>query len=255
MNAAAKLAPIKPISNGNAHRDELIVEHLPLVRTIAASMHKSLPAHIDLDDLIHAGTMGLFDAATKYNQEREVTFRTYAQYRIRGAILDSLRQMDSASRDVRRRLKKVEAATNALQSALARTPTEAELAAAVGIEPAQLKIWMNEFASLVRVCALPPAGLEPSSDDAQGPAVCTPRPDQIVMGLELRQKLDVAMSCLPSRHRQVVEMYYQRDHTMREISQKLGVNESRVSQLHKAALCRMQKALAESGVTSTAAFC
>lgn len=255
MNAACKPALAKTVANENARRDALITEHLPLVRTIAASMRKSLPVHVDVDDLIHAGTMGLFDAATKYNEEKDVTFRTYAQYRIRGAILDSLRQIDCASRDVRQRLKKVEAATRALQSMLGRTPTDSEVAASIGIKLSQLKSWMDDFRSLVRICALPPAGQEPSSDSVQGPSISTPRPDQVLMRLQLRQKLQLAMASLPGRHREVVEMYYQGDHTMREIGQKLGVNESRVSQLHKAALCRMQKALSEGGVNSTAALC
>ena len=254
MNAACKLAPAKTVFNENARRDELVTEHLPLVRTIALSMQKSMPVHVDLDDLIHAGTMGLFDAATKYSEEKEVTFRTYAQYRIRGAILDSLRQLDCASRDVRRRLKRVEAATAALRSALGRTPADSEIAASLGIELPLLQRWMNDFRSLVRICALPPAGQEPSSDQAEGPSARTPRPDEVLMRMQLKQKLQLAMASLPGRHREVVQMYYEGDHTMREIGQRLGVNESRVSQIHKAALCRMQKALSESGVRSSAAL-
>lgn len=255
MNAACKLAPEKTISNENTRRDELITEHLPLVRTIAVSMQRSLPVHVDLTDLIHAGTMGLFDAATKYSEEKQVAFRTYAQYRIRGAILDSLRQTDCASRDVRKRLKKVEAATCALRTVLGRTPTESEIAASVGIEPAVLKQWMDDFRSVARIVALPPAGQELSSDTVQGPTVTIPRPDQVLMRLELKEKLQLAMATLPGRHREVVQMYYEGDRTMREIGQVLGVNESRVSQIHKAALSRMQKALCESGISSTAALC
>lgn len=255
MNAACRLAVAKTISNENARRDELITEHLPLVRTIALSMQRSMPVHIDLNDLIHAGTMGLFDAATKYSEEKQVTFRTYAQYRIRGAILDSLRQTDCASREVRRRLKKVEAATCALRTVLGRAPTDSEIAASVGIEPAQLKGWMADFRSVARIIALPPVGQEPSSDSVAGPSVTTPRPDQVLMRLELRQKLQLAMATLPGRHREVVHMYYEGDCTMREIGQILGVNESRVSQIHKAALSRMQKALCEKGVSSVAALC
>src|ERR1700730_9249179 len=109
-------------------RDRIILEHLPLVKAIAVRVHENLPVHVDLDDLVHAGVLGLFDAATKYNPEKQVAFSSYAKHRIKGAILDSLRQLDWASRDLRRRHKQVEAATRELASTLQRTPTEAEIA-------------------------------------------------------------------------------------------------------------------------------
>ena len=253
--AACKLAPAKPIVDEKVRRDELVTDHLPLVRAIALSMQKSLPVHIELDDLIHAGVMGLLDAATKYSEEKQVAFRTYAQYRIRGAILDGLRQQDCAPRELRRRFKQVETAGRTLTTILGRSPVESEIAAALGIELSQLMAWRVEF----RVLATREARVE--KDDASGstvpdvPAAAADCPDHILGKRELQQKLKLAMLSLPGRHRQVVELYYQGDHTMREIGEKLGVNESRVSQLHKAALCRLQKALAESGVTSSAAFC
>src|SRR5437764_8831643 len=117
-----------------AARDRIVIEHLPLVKAIAVRVHENLPVHVDLDDLVHAGVLGLFDAATKYNPDKQVAFSSYAKHRIKGAILDSLRQLDWASRDLRRRHKQVEAATRELASCLQRTPTEAEVAEKLGVD-------------------------------------------------------------------------------------------------------------------------
>src|SRR5271168_5049960 len=118
----------------HARRDRVVLEHLPLVKAIAVRVHENLPVHVDLDDLVHAGILGLFDAASKYNPEKQVVFSSYAKHRIKGAILDSLRQLDWASRDLRRRHKQVEAATRDLSAQFERQPTEAELAEKMGVE-------------------------------------------------------------------------------------------------------------------------
>src|SRR6266851_9578798 len=97
-----------------AMRDRVVLDHLPLVKAIAVRVHENLPVHVDVDDLFHAGVLGLFDAAAKYNADKKVAFSSYAKHRIKGAILESLRQLDWASRDMRRRQKQVEAATNDL---------------------------------------------------------------------------------------------------------------------------------------------
>src|ERR1700675_3612425 len=117
-----------------ARRDRVVLEHLPLVKAIAVRVHENLPVHVDMDDLVHAGILGLFDAASKYNPEKQVAFSSYAKHRIKGAILDSLRQLDWASRDLRRRHKQVEAATRDLSAKFERTPTEAEIAEKMGVE-------------------------------------------------------------------------------------------------------------------------
>src|SRR6187200_1199311 len=117
--------PARSVSN----RDQIVLEHLPLVKAIAIRVHENLPVHIDLDDLIHAGVMGLFDAVEKYDGEKNVLFHSYAKHRIKGAILDSLRQLDWASRDLRRRQKQVESVTRELSTKLGRNPHETEVAA------------------------------------------------------------------------------------------------------------------------------
>src|ERR1700728_408055 len=118
---------------GQSQRDELVLKHLPLVRAIAVRVYENLPVHVDVDDLVHAGIMGLFDAAVKYNGEKQVSFHGYAKHRIKGAILDSLRDMDWASRDLRKRHKQLEAATRELAAAMERSPTEAEIAEKMGM--------------------------------------------------------------------------------------------------------------------------
>jgi RNA polymerase sigma factor for flagellar operon FliA len=103
-------------------RDQLVLEHLPLVRAIAVRVYENLPMHVELEDLVHAGILGLFDAATKYDDTKQVLFRGYAKHRIKGAILDSLREMDWASRDLRRRHKRLEEVTRELAAVMERRP-------------------------------------------------------------------------------------------------------------------------------------
>src|SRR3954454_11213670 len=114
-------------------RDQIVLEHLPLVKAIAIRVHENLPVHVDLDDLIHAGVMGLFDAVEKYDDAKNVLFHSYAKHRIKGAILDSLRQLDWASRDLRRRQKQVESVTRELSTKLGRNPHETEVAEQMGV--------------------------------------------------------------------------------------------------------------------------
>src|SRR5271165_3522766 len=113
-------------------RDRVVLEHLPLVKAIAIRVHENLPVHVDLDDLIHAGVLGLFDAVAKFDSTKNVVFHSYAKHRIKGAILDSLRQLDWASRDLRKRQKQVDAVTRDLSHKLGRTPAENEVAQEMG---------------------------------------------------------------------------------------------------------------------------
>src|SRR5580698_8092092 len=119
----------------NAARDEIVLEHLSLVKAIAIRVHENLPVHVDLDDLVHAGVLGLFDAATKYDAGKKVVFHAYAKHRIKGAILDSLRQLDWASRDLRKRQKQVDCVTQVLSTKLGRAPMEGEVADEMGLTP------------------------------------------------------------------------------------------------------------------------
>src|SRR6202790_233532 len=131
-----------------ALRDRIVLDHLPLVKAIAVRVHENLPVHVDLDDLIHAGILGLFDAASKYDAEKQVVFHSYAKHRTKGAILDSLRQLDWASRDLRRRHKQVEAITRDLSGQFERVPTEDEIASKLGVDQER---WRNMMLNLCNV--------------------------------------------------------------------------------------------------------
>ncbi len=256
MNTAATIAIDKFYAAASvAKRDELITEHLHLVNAIAAHVRRSVSVHIELDDLIHAGTMGLFDAASKYRAEKEVAFSTYAKHRIRGAILDSLRQLDWASRDMRKRYKQVETVTRELTVQLKREPTEAEVASAMGLDARRWQSLMVDFRNMA-CAAASQTRVERDDEQPLREAPCAPAqyPDQVFARAETQRKLQAVIQTLPERHQEVIKLYYEGDLSMKEIGSVLGVNESRVSQIHKSALARMQSILAGNGISSATAF-
>jgi RNA polymerase sigma factor for flagellar operon FliA len=210
--------------------------------------------HVDLDDLVHAGILGLFDAVTKYQPDKNVAFCSYAKHRIKGAILDSLRQLDWASRDLRRRHKQIEAATRELSLALQRNPTESELATRMGVD---VQRWRQMMAEMQCVGLISISARQSGQEDLPAPdypAKPETQPDNMCAHEELRGFLWEAMKTLPVRYRKVVVLYYTKDMTMREIGGILGINESRVSQIHKSALEKMALALQSAGISSIGAF-
>lgn len=238
----------------NSRRDQLITEHLSLVTAIAAHIQRSLPVHVELDDLVHAGIMGLVDAATKYRDDKEVAFNTYAKYRIRGAILDGLRQLDWASRDLRKRYKQMETVARDLEANLHRTPADHEIASAMGLNVRRWQALMVDFRSLGNAATQLRTADREEQYSPETPCAPAQLPENVVARSELREKLSSAMKTLPARYQQVVQLYYGREMTMKEIGGLLGVNESRVSQMHKTALERMQNVLTGTGIRSAAAF-
>jgi len=252
-DASAKLAATQAAAK-MARRDRVVLEHLPLVKAIAIRVHENLPVHVDVDDLVHAGILGLFDAASKFNPEKQVAFSSYAKHRIKGAILDSLRQLDWASRDMRRRHKQVEAATRELAATLQRNPTEAEVAQKLGMDQDR---WRNMMLDLRNVGLVSASTRSNENEDLPAPDFpCNPEthPDSICAHEQLRGVLGIAMKTLPERYQKVVSLYYTGEMTMKEIGGILGINESRVSQIHKAALEKMQTVLQTNGITSSQAF-
>jgi RNA polymerase sigma factor for flagellar operon FliA len=237
-----------------AKRDHIVLEHLPLVRAIAVRVHANLPVHMDLDDLVHAGVLGLFDAANKYNADKQVAFSAYAKHRIKGAILDSLRQLDWASRDMRRRQKQVEAATNDLSTTLQRAPTEAEVAEKLGVNVERFRTMMLNLPNGGPASASTRSNENEELPPPDFPTKPETHPDSICAGEELRSVLGAAMKTLPERYHRVVVLYYTNEMTMKEIGVVLGINESRVSQIHKSALEKMAATLQDSGITSCQAF-
>jgi len=245
-------------------RDKLVLDHLRIVKAIAVRVHESLPAHVDLDDLINSGMVGLIDAATKFDARKKVAFSSYAKHRIRGAILDMLRGVDHASRDLRRQLKKTEQATYDLTVELGCAPSDVEVAAKLGIDLdvfRQQRIALRALGTISgstrkRIHAIGLHGLQEGDDLPAPDFACsaTDLPETICLEKELSAHLLKALDVLKPRYRKVVELYYRNEITMHEIGGILGVNESRVCQMHKRALELLRKAFEAQGVTSAKAF-
>ena len=241
-------------SNKQAKRDRVVLEHLPLVRAIAVRVHENLPVHVEVDDMVHAGILGLFDAAEKYDPDKQVAFSSYAKHRIKGAILDSLRQSDWASRDLRRRHKQVEALTRELTAVLERAPTDAEMADKLGVT---VERWRQMMLDLRNVGLISASTRANDQDDLPAPEFTSKpetQPDSMCAREQMRSVLGSAMLVLPDRYQKVVSLYYTNEMTMKEIGGVLGINESRVSQIHKSALEKMAVALHQSGIHSSHAL-
>ena len=231
-------------------RDALVLEHLPLARAIAVRVYENLPVHVDLDDLVHAGVMGLFDAALKFDARRQANFRAYAKHRIKGSILDSLRGLDWASRDLRRRHKQLEEITRQWVAVNERTPTEAEVAEQMGMD---LERWRQVSVDMRMVGLLSASSRMPDSENQTAPeypATDDLNPDVLAGQRQLQSVLSLAIKELPERYQQVIREYYANGKTMREIGDLMGVNESRVSQIHRAALDKMAESLQAGGIHS-----
>jgi len=217
------------------------VKLLPLVKRVAFEMRERLPQHVEIADLAGAGVLGLLHAVRKFDARKHVKIETYARHRIRGAILDSLREMDTASRDMRRKNKNAEKVYQRLQSELGRAVTDDEMAQALGIS---LKKWyrtMQELNSMgvewMRPAQLPEANIV---DEKNLPADGRENPFDLCYRNEQREIMGRAAAALPERERMVIALYYEREMTMKQISEKMGIDESRVSQIHSAALARLR---------------
>ena len=228
-------------------RERLLLEQLPQVRYIARRLHERLPRHVPLEDLVHAGVVGLIDALNKFDRGKHVQFGSYAKFRIRGAILDSLREMDWSPRDLRRKARRLEEANNQLRSSLGRNPTEPELAAELGIDLRELQLLLGELSGL----EIGSLRIE-SSRDGREEDLCEYLPDDsektplfLCLRSEMKQLLARAIAELPEKERQVMALYYYEELTMKEVGIALGVGESRISQIHSMAVIRLRARLAE----------
>jgi RNA polymerase sigma factor for flagellar operon FliA len=235
------------------HRDQVVLDHLSLVKAIAIRVHENLPVHVDLDDLIHAGVMGLFDAVSKYDGTKNVAFHAYAKHRIKGAILDSLRQLDWASRDLRKRQKQVDSVTHELTLKLGRVPSETELAAEMGLSMERWRRMLMELRTIGLVSSTVHVNQE-NDRPMEFPATPELQPDRMCEHRQLQVTLARAIETLPARYQKVVFLYYTNEMTMKEIGEVLGVNESRISQIHKTALKKMANVLQSEGIRSAEAL-
>jgi RNA polymerase sigma factor for flagellar operon FliA len=238
-----------------AERDQLVLEHLKLAKAVAVRIHENLPVHVDLDDLIHSGMIGLIDAATKFDPRKQVAFSSYAKHRIKGAMLDSLRQLDWASRDTRHRHKQVQAVVTELAAALDRVPSDQEIAEKMGIEVERFSRMMIDVRSSIGLISASTRGEQ--HDELPDPDFACPaalRPDEMYRSNELSQALVEKLDTLPPRYRRIMELYYFRELTMKEIGEIFGIKESRISQIHKEALEKLRSKFESAGVTSARAF-
>lgn len=227
-----------------AEQEEQLMEHLPMVRYLARRIHERLPHHVEMDDLVSAGMLGLLDAMRKFDPGKKVQFRSYAQFRIRGAILDSLRTLDWGPRDLRRKGRAVEEAMRALTSKLGRAPQEAEVAVEMGLTLGEYQQLLGELKGL-EIGTLHSERSENSGEEELGFVPADPEDDPLFRCLkgELRERLIRAIKGLPERERLVMTLYYYEEMTMKEIGLTLGVVESRVSQLHSSAVLHLRSML------------
>lgn len=244
MNAAHH-AYEKPLEH--EERDRLLMEQLPQVKYIARRIHERLPQHVPLDDLVQAGVLGLMDALQKYDDRKNVQFKSYAKFRIRGAILDSLRELDWSPRDLRRKARSLEQANSKLGTELGRTATEHELAVELGMGLTEFQHLLTELGGL-DVGSLQ---IE-SSDGGRDEDLCEflpgdPEDNPFIQCLnsEMKEMLAKAIGRLPEKDQQVLSLYYTDELTMKEVGAVLGVGESRVSQIHSLALIRLRSSMQE----------
>ncbi len=228
-----------------AERETLLMEHLPTVRYLARRIHERLPQHVDLDDLVSAGVVGLIDAFSKFDHNKKVQFKSYAQFRIRGAILDSLRTLDWSPRELRRKGRAVEEAIRATTQRLGRAPSEQEIASEMELALADFQILLGDLKGL-EIGSLHMERSEDSGDEELSYVPGAPEDDPLFRCLkgEMKQRLTDAIEELPEKERLVLTLYYYEELTMKEIGLTLGVVESRVSQIHSAAVIRLRAALA-----------
>ena len=226
-------------------RDQLITEHLPTVRYLARRIHERLPQHVDLDDLISAGVVGLIDAFSKFDHGKKVQFKSYAQFRIRGAILDSLRTLDWSPRELRRKGRAVEEAIRAVTQRLGRAPAEQEIAREMELSLGDYQALLGDLKGL-EIGSLHMERSEDSGDEELAYVPGSPEEDPLFRCLkgEMKQRLADAIEDLPEKERMVLTLYYYEELTMKEIGLTLGVVESRVSQIHSSAVVRLRSALA-----------
>jgi RNA polymerase sigma factor for flagellar operon FliA len=206
-------------------------------------MASTMPHSIDLGDLVQDGVLGLIDAAHRFDEARGIKFETFAERRVRGAMIDALRR-DAWPRGVRRVRRELEAAREQLRRELRAEPTLSDLAKRVGADEAQLERTIVRISTIESTSPL--ANLE-SLDSASLPAVLVPSepvsPDRLFEQSQTRERVRGAMTRLPARERRILALYYFGDATMKEIGRQIGVNESRVSQLHARAIQRLRRLL------------
>lgn len=244
--AAASEAKMRPVWHAYraeptvALRNQLMVHYLPLVQQCAQRVHAKLPAVVQIDDLIGAGTIGLMDAIEAFDINRPVRFATFSQQRIRGAMLDELRSMDWAPRLVRTNSRKLDAASRELEARLQRAPSDEEMAAHLNLPPERYRDWADDAraATLSSLSATP--RLRGNDDGHEIGPIADPRAADPLAESQRRLLKETITRGLNRAERLVLTLYYYEDLTMREVGQVLDLSESRVSQMHTQLLKRLK---------------
>ena len=237
-------SPTAPEVIGEEERERLILQHLPQVRLIARRIQERLPENISLEDLVSTGVLGLISAIDNFDPRFNVKLKTYAEYKIRGAILDSLRGLDWAPRQKRRKAKQIETAVNQAEQRLKRSPTEEEIAFELGVTLDEYHGWLVETRGL-NIASLEYASGESSGDllryiaDGQDNS-----PSSLLERAELERLLAAGIDGIPEIERTVLSLYFREELTLREIAQVVNLHESRISQLKSQAILRLRGYLA-----------
>lgn len=226
-------------------KNQYVVQYAPLVKRIAYHLMARLPASVQVDDLIQVGMIGLLDAVSNYDDTQGAQFETYAVQRIRGAMLDELRQCDWLPRSARKTLRQIETAMNALEQRVCRAPTEREVAE-------ELHVSLDDYQQMLldaRGCQLLHyEDLQGGEDEDFFERHCaddSAEPFAKLQDGRFRAKLIEAIGILPEREKLMMAMYYEEELNLREIGEVLGVSESRVCQLHSQAMARLRSKLKE----------
>jgi len=226
-----------------ASQNRRVVAGLPFVEALARRMAASMPNSIDIGDLVQDGVIGLIDAAHRFDEDRGIKFETFAERRVRGAMIDALRR-DAWPRGVRRQRREIEAAREQLRRELGAEPSLADIAARVGSDEARLGRTIVRINTIEQTS---PLSATENFDGASLPPTLVPSepvsPHKAYETREVRERVRAAIASLPARERKVISMYYYAEATMKQIGTEIGVNESRVSQLHARAVQRLKKAL------------
>jgi RNA polymerase sigma factor FliA len=224
-------------------RQTLLLANLIEVQLIAKRMHRRMPSHVSFEDLFHAGILGLIDAIDRFDPQKNVTLKAYARFRIRGAILDSLRQMDWSPRNLRRQARRLEEASHELIGELGHSPSISEMASKLRVPIEDLQHLLGELGGLVLESLHAPCG-ERSGEESLAIAFRPEEdPFQMTLRQEVRQLLEDALWKLDAKEREVLGLYYFQEIPMKKIGNILGIGESRVSQVHAAALVHLRSRL------------
>ena len=229
----------------DAERERILMEQLPQVRYIARRIHERLPRHVPFEDLVHAGVVGLIDALNKFDLSKQVQFSSYAKFRIRGAILDSLRELDWSPRELRRKGRLVDSVYSDLSGKLGRAPDENEIAQEMSIRLQELQSLLAELDGLELGSLRMESPRDGKDEDLTDYIPSKPEETPFFQCLraETKHLLERAISELPEKEQRVLALYYYEELTMKEVGAALGIGESRVSQIHSLAMVRLRARL------------